>query len=216
MSFKNAKDGIKKIRTGELLSLLTIVTAFVMTVASGLAESMKQSGKNEYYDTVMLIARIALFGELIISALSSILKILGIVQASKDSKKFSSALVFAGLSLAISVVSTFFTKSKTVSDRISPVTGLLNVFTTYFVVTGIQELAEKIKDSALQKECEKSLFYILRAEIGSIVVQILGILFKNNSAVTAISAVAGIVTLVLSLISYLVYLGLLKKAAKAL
>ena len=215
MSFKNAKNGIKKIRAGELLGLLTIVTTFVLTITGGIAENMKEAG-NARYETVVTVARIALFAELFISALSSILKILGIVQASKDSGKFSSALIFAALSLAISVVSGFFTKSKAVSEGIGPITSLLNVFTTYFIVMGIQELAEKTKDSVLQKECEKSLFYVLRAEIASVIVQVISILFKNSAAVTTISAVAGIASLVLSLISYFVYLGLLKKAAKAL
>ncbi|MBQ3384755.1 MAG: hypothetical protein IJG59_06035 [Erysipelotrichaceae bacterium] len=216
MTFKNVKAGLKQLRAGELLILLTIVTGLVFSVAGTYAQQMEKAGNTEAYNTAMTVAAIGLITTMVITALGNIFKVLGILKASKDGGKFSTALAFAALNVALSLAGTFFTKNNLVSDGIRTATSILDVFTTYFVVNGILEVSEKISNTELKNQCEKSIFWILRAEICSAIVQVIGIFMKKNPNLTAIASVVAIAALVMSLISYIVYLKLLKKAAKAL
>ena len=205
MTFKNVKEGLKQLRTGELLILLTIFTGLVLSVAGTIGQQMQKAGNTEAYNKAMTIAAIGLIATMLITALGNVLKVLGVLKASKDGGKFSTALVFAALNVALSLAGTFFTKNNVVSDGIRTATSILDVFTTYFVV-----------NSDLKNQCNKSIFYILRAEVCSVIVQLIGIFMKKNDTLTTIASIIGVVALVLSLISYIVYLKLLKKATKVL
>ncbi|MBR2546465.1 MAG: hypothetical protein IKE93_09915 [Erysipelotrichaceae bacterium] len=216
MTFKNVKEGLKQLRTGELLILLTIFTGLVLSVAGTIGQQMQKAGNTEAYNKAMTIAAIGLIATMLITALGNVLKVLGVLKASKDGGKFSTALVFAALNVALSLAGTFFTKNNVVSDGIRTATSILDVFTTYFVVNGILEVAERIGNSDLKNQCNKSIFYILRAEVCSVIVQLIGIFMKKNDTLTTIASIIGVVALVLSLISYIVYLKLLKKATKVL
>lgn len=216
MTLKNAKAGLKTLRTGELLILLTVLTSLVLSISGTVAEELQKAGQTDAYNTAMAVSAISLVVTMAITALGNILKVLGVLKASKDGGKFSTALIFAALNVALSIAGTFFFKSGKAADGIRSATGIVNVFTTYFVVAGIQDVADKIGNAELKKKCEKSMFLILRAEVCSVVAQAISMFMKNNPAMNTVAGVIGVVALVISLVSYLIYLGLLKKAVNAL
>ena len=216
MKFTNAKKGIKKIHTGEMLELLTTILMIVASGRTSFSEMFQKSGNTNGYNTVMLIASICLIVSLICTGIGSIFKIFGILDASKDEGSFIAAIIFTLLNLALEIGGNVLKQNELLKDIISPLKSLLNVLTMFCIVRGIIIMAEKSNNMSLHGQGRKSMSLILWTELLSIVLQILGRFISSKSEMFVIPAVVGIVTMILALISYFVYLKLLKKAANEL
>ena len=216
MKFVNAKEGVRKIHTGEMLELLTTILMIVAGSRTSVSDMFQKAGNNDGYDTVMWIASACLIISLFCTAIGSVFKVLGIVKASKDEGSFIAAIIFTLLNLALEIGGNVLNQNELLKDIISPLKGLLNVLTMYCIVRGIIIMSEKSNNISLHGEGRKSMSLILWTELLSIVLQVLGRFISTKSEMFAIPVIVGIVTMILALVSYIVYLKLLKKAANEL
>ncbi len=213
MDFSNAKKGLKQLYFGELLELLSAIAVGVMGFAGNMAEGIKETAN---YDKVMSVAAIRLVAAMILTAIASLLKVLGIFKASQDHKNFGSALIFVLINLIMSLMSSLLKKWGISEDTMSLVKGICNTFTMLFVLQGVTALAGKISNAEVEKTGKRAIWYVLAVEVCARAVSILSRFITSKSDLFWIPAVISVVTMILYIISYLVYLKTIRKGSKML
>ena len=216
MSFENARKGLKQVYRGELLELLAAIAGGALSFAGNMAEGVKNAGDTGKYDLFIKVAAIRLVIGMVLTALASLLKVLGISKASSDNKSFGHALIFILINLIVSLGSSLLNKWGISEDTMSLVKGICNTFTMVFVVDGIISLARKVGNETVEKTGKRAVWYILAVEVCAAAVNILAHFITKNSELFWIPAVIGIVTMILYVISYIVYLKTLRKGANML
>ena len=213
MNFENAKKGLKQLYFGEIFELLSAIAMGVMGFAGNMAQGLKE-GAN--YDKAMSVAAIMLVAAMILTAVASLLKVLGIFKSSQDHKSFGSALIFVLINLIISLMSSVLKKWGVSEDTMNLVKGICNTFTMLFVLQGIIALAGKISNAEVEKTGKRAIWYVLAVEVCARAVSILSRFITSKSDLFWIPAVISVVTMILYIISYLVYLKSIRKGAKML
>ena len=155
MTYPNAHNGLKKLLTAEILSIvagfLLLVTGVFTAVSAALAE------KNAVPETVQAVLGIVGLVLLVvfsaIGILTVVLKILGLKKASTDDPAFRTAFFAALISLALSVFEmTLNALSRASVARIfTTAISILDIVIIIFVIQGIQNLAEQLENDKMVK-----------------------------------------------------------------
>ena len=208
MQFPNAFNGVKKIYTAEILGLIgaacAIITA-IMAIVGAAGESLGA------------IAVAGVFGvaSAVLMIISFILNIVGVGRAAKDEPAFKTALYALIIGIIASIVLGAFQSSSFISSLGSTVSKVMEFVASYFICTGIINLADKLNDASVSAKGQRvrSLLVIVWI-ISAVVGLISGIV--NSGAVSVIGGILGIVAAILAIVAYIMYLGLLSKAKKML
>ena len=219
MKFPNAYNGVKKIHTAAVLSLigdLTFVIAAVLAVISG---GMIRSGAAESAVGAMT----GISAGLIVSSIAGgvlaliafILNLVGTILASKDEAFFKTALLFIIVGIVATVLSMAFVNNSIVTDFSLIFVNLAQMLVASYIVQGIVNLASKLNEHSMVKQGGQVRIYLLIAYSVPIAVDLIAIILSlsKKSLLANVFSLAGSA---LSLVVYFIYLTYLKSAKKML
>ncbi len=225
MKFSNVATGVKKIYTAEILSLIAAVCGFVTLIMTILAATSAQGALDGDVTAGsaagMLLGSVGLLifglGTLVLLIIAFIINIQGVSRASKDETdkfNFKTAFYMIIASIVVSVVSGFFSSNEAVNDALTALSSVFELITTFFVLYGIADFAEKIADKDLAAKAKNVI-------TGIAVAQVLAIITKTVSGLLTVtlgqvvSIILAVISLILSLVYYILYLKLLGQAKNA-
>ena len=223
MKFPHAANGVKKIFTAEILSLiaaaLIIVAAVMAFSVVGSVEGYEATKSNAAAAGALVSsAGLLIFGigSLVLSLISFILNIVGVARASRDESAFKIALyaliaglVFTGLSSA------FENLSGPLSGAMSALATVTELIVTLYVVQGIRLLASRLNNREVDNKGQKLYMIIFVVLIIRLIANILVAIFGGRFT-TILALCIFMVSTVLSLVQYIMYLIFLAKAKKML
>ena len=215
MSFPNAAKGVKRIFTAEILGLIsaviTIIAVVLMIITLAAAKANSESG------TIVAGVGTGFFtiAAAVLSLISGIMALVGIINASKDEGAFKTALIMIVVSLCAAIVAAIFSRNATVQSICQIIQNLMGIFVTVFVIKGVTNLADRLNDDDVSRQGRNLLTIIIvvyaLALIANIIVLIFGGMFASVTA-----GVIAVVALVLQIVGYFVYLSLLSKGKNML
>ena len=216
--FPNAHNGVKKIYTAEILSLITAIllaaAAVVGLFAAGLAESGKTEADAATAGAAGGFLLLFLAGG-VLALIAFILNLVGIISAMKDESTFKNALIFTIVGIAASVLASSFSKNETVSSFIQILVNFSELFVSLFVVQGIMALAARMNNSDMVERGNKVRWWlVITFAIPSLIKLISAVLMLKKAE--AVAEVLALVAAVLTLVAYFIYLGYLSRAKKML
>lgn len=214
MKFPNAFRGIKKIWLAELLMLLFVAASIISVVVAVTNSSLvdeKVVLNSSAETTVGLLVIVT--GLLVLVAF--VLNLVGLINARTDDSAFRIALLVTLLGIAASVVQVIWSKNQGLVKWMDTLTTIFSMFATYYVLTGIANLAEKLSDSATKALALKSRTLVEGTFCATAIFKLIINIFKIQETST-IYLILSIVALVLELVSYILYLRALSKGKKML
>lgn len=211
--FRNAYEGIKKIRIAEIISFAASVVSVIGLVmllfgAKGAARETREN-------------LLAIFGFIAIAVLiallvSFVLSLAGLNRARKDEPLFNTAFMLTIGAFAVSVVSGFFSSSSVASSIIAMAANLLMLAATVFVVKGIISLANKLKAHDVAAKGASLLNLIIGVQVLSIVASIFALIFGGIETGAIAGILLNLVSSLLTVVGAVLYISLLTKAQKML
>ncbi len=218
MKFPNALNGVKKIRTSEILSLIVSLLggvggALVLT-SIGSAKTAEQAIANGGGALIGggIVAAIA--G--ILGIISFILQLVGLNAAGKDEKNFRQGFILALVGIVVSVLQTAFASNNLLSSAFELISSVITPIITYLVINGIINLARKLGNDAMVARGMKLFKFIIVGYAISIIIKLIETIFTNNATMQTVVGVLAIVAAVISIIVLVTYLKYLGRAVKML
>lgn len=215
MKFPNAAKGISKIFTSEILAL---IAAIATGVASILAAVMYASAKNNStagaaasgIGTLVLV-----LGASVLLVIALILKIVGVVQTSRDEDSFKMIIYLTIFTLIVAVVAAIFSRVTFLNNIANAVSAIGSFVTTLLIILGIGNLGVQVGNDEVIDKCSSQFKLILGIGIVALLARFFCIFLPTVPAQGIVIALA-VVALVLNIIQYILYLSLLSKAKKML
>ena len=215
MQFPNAYKGVKKIYLAELLMLAVAVLGIaivVILVASGMAADGNIDRLNLTEEQAAIVAGLGLTVSLLM-IIGFILMLVGVINAKKDDSNFRIALYAILLGILFAVINALLSKQYPVIERwLSLATSICSLFSTYFILSGIGSLAERMGDAPVKALADKARTVLCFTFSASYILTLIQG-FLNNST---FSQIINLVGLVLEIVSYIYFLIVLAKGRKML
>ncbi len=226
MAHENARNGIGKVFTAQILQIITVVCTLIAGIASAVvlaaAVSVQSSGEVSAGAAVgggisVILAGLFFITAAVISIIAFILQLVGLNKAGKDNEKLHSAFTLSIVAIIVAFVggivsSLFSTEASWVKSIVDIVALVIGLVITNKVLMGCGEL-----NSSLQEKADKTWKMYMCVIILDIVVALVTIIM-GAMGITAVSAVAYIILIVLDgvldFISYIMFLTFLAKARK--
>ena len=215
MRFPNAFRGIKKIWLAELLMLLAAVVGIILIVVI-----LLQALHRSHFDVVNKAAvetPAAILGIItaLIALVAFVLNLLGLINARKDDAAFKVALLVTVLGIVASAISAIWSTNAGLVKWMDTVLTICSLFASYYVLTGIANLAEQFPDEATKALALKSRTLVEGTFCATAIFKLIINIFKIQDGST-IYTILSIIALVLELVSYILYLRALSKGKKML
>ena len=214
MRFPNAYRGVKKIWLAELLMLLAAIVGIIMVIV------MAANGTMVGEDIVInegVKTPIAVLGIItaVIALVAFILNLVGLINANNDDSAFRIALLVTILGVVASAISAIWSNNETLNKWMDTAITICSMFASYYVLTGIANLAEKMSDAATKALALKSRTLVEGSFCATALFKLIISIFKIQDGST-ISTILAVVALLLELVSYILYLRALSKGKKML
>lgn len=216
MRFPNAANGVKKLFTAEILSLISTVAMIiaiclaVVAAAGSNAQNVTSGTIAAGMGTIILMAAAA-----VLVIIAGILALIGLIQASKDEVAFKTALIATIISLVAAVIMGIFSRYSVVQSICQCIQNIMSVVVTVFVIQGIINLAGRLKEREIAAKGKTLMTILIVIFALAFVASLISAIFGGALAST-IAGIIALVALVLDLIGYIIYLTLLAKAKKML
>ena len=205
MTFPNAYEGVKKIHKAEILSIVGAVLSLVAGILAGITAADPENGAVVGAAILVLIAA----GLMIIAEL---IGIFGVLRASKDEQAFKTALYMLLIGIAANVLVTSVSNNKVVSGIGNALGNVSSILASFYICTGIINLADRLGDSELSEKGKKvrsALIWIWAVSAG---LNLLSAFFTGSEGMATAITVSGILSGLASIIAFFFYVGLLGKA----
>ena len=214
MRFLNAYRGVKKIWLAEMLMLLAAIVGIIMVIV------MAANGTMVGEDIVInegVKTPIAVFGIVtaVIALVAFILNLIGLINANNDDFAFRIALLVTILGIVASAISAIWSNNETLNKWMDTALTICSMFASYYVLTGIANLAEKMSDAATKAVALKSRTLVEGSFCATALFKLIISIFKIQDGST-ISTILAVIALLLELVSYILYLRALSKGKKML
>lgn len=215
MKFPNAAKGISKIFTSEILALIAaIATGVAIILAAATYVSTKTNS-----DVGVAVSGIGFIivaaGASVLTIIALILKIVGVVQTSRDEDSFKMIIYLTIFTLIVAVIAAIFSRNTFLYNVVQAVSSIGGFVTTLLIILGIGNLAAQLGNEEVIDKCSSQFKLILGIGIVSLLSRFFCIFLPTVAAQSIVIALA-IVALVLNVIQYILYLSLLSKAKKML
>lgn len=219
MRFPDAYQGIKKIFTAELLSLIGSLCMIVFAIF-GLVTISAVSADSAATAITGGIG-IIIFGLAggILALIGLIFMLIGTKRASIDEPVFNNAFLYIILSLILTVASTIISSiwSTGIWDNVSTtVANVFSVFATIFIINGVQNLAAKLDRQDMVSKGNTYMILLIIVYAIQIIARIIPAFFGANAATSSAAGALTLVAEIFSLIVYILYMIFLGKAKKML
>jgi len=214
MRFPNAFRGIKKIWLAEMLMLLAAIVGIVIVIVAATNGSMvgEDIVISESVKTPITVLSII---TAVIALVAFILNLVGLINANNDDSAFRIALLVTILGVVASAVSAIWSNNETLNKWMDTAITICSMFASYYVLTGIANLAEKMSDAATKAVALKSRTLVEGSFCATALFKLIISIFKIQDGST-ISTILAVVALLLELVSYILYLRALSKGKKML
>ena len=217
MRFPNAFEGVKKIFTAEILSLIARVCVLVAAIGGLAAVGAVAVADSVDGDSVITVglagAGLAgIFGVAagVIAIIAFILQIVGINKAKADEPAFKTAMIFILVAIAASGVGSIFSGNETLQSIAQIVTDVAGLCVTLYIIQGIKSLADRLNNGAVSAKGNQ-IFLLIAVMYGVVLLANLIGLFAPM-----ISGVLAIVAAVVGIVQYFFFLSYLSQAKKML
>ncbi|MBR5339701.1 MAG: hypothetical protein IK150_06400 [Lachnospiraceae bacterium] len=214
MTFPNAHNGLKKVLTAEILSVvsgfLLLLTGTFTAVAAALAEKSAVTDDTEAVLALISLGLLIAFSA--VGILSIILKIVGLKKAGNDEAVFRNALIAALVSLALSVFEMTLNalSRQSVARIFTTAISVCDIFVVIFVIQGIQNLSEKLDNEKMVKAGQVLMILIAVAYGFKALTMLFPVFFWNEtdflSKVTSSCEIMSALASMVGGILYVVYL----------
>jgi len=215
MRFPNAFRGVKKIWLAELLMLLAAVVGIVLVVVIAANSTLVGEEVIVNEDAVKTPAAILGIGTTLIALIALVLNLLGLFNARSDDAAFRIALLVTVLGIVASAISAIWSNNQGLVKWMDIAITIFSMFASYYVLTGIANLADKYPDDATKKLALKSRTLVEGSFCATALFKLIISIFKIQDGST-IYTIMSIVALLLELVSYILYLRALAKGKKML
>ncbi|MBR3302016.1 MAG: hypothetical protein IKI73_05075 [Firmicutes bacterium] len=218
MEFSNALNGIKKLRTAEILSL---IVALLGAVGGGLvlgavkSTSSVENAVNAGGSAIIGGGLIAVIAG-ILAIVAFILQLVGLNAAGKDETRFRQGFIIAIVGIVVSLLQTVFAKNALLSGVFEVISSVISPVITYLCIDGIINIAKKLGNDEMAERGTKLFKIIIAIYAIVIVIKLLETIFSSGAVVKAISGVFAIIAGVLSIVALVTYLKYLGRAVKML
>lgn len=220
MKFPNAAKGMKKIYTSEILKLIAtifLIAAVIMIVIAVAGGRVGDSIGSALAGGGLIGAGVCVLVWIVLVIVGSILKLVGIINASRDEESFKSALIFWIISVAAMIVSSILiaNNANMAGNLLNTFAELVEVFITIFVIAGGVKLADRLNRGDISTKGSNVLKLIILVNVLSLIAQLVST-FMGGIVVSAVAGVIFLAALLLEVIQYFMYLSFLSKAKKML
>ena len=214
MRFPNAYRGVKKIWLAELLMLLAAIVGIIMVIVMAANGTMvgEDIVINEGVKTPIAVLGIV---TAVIALVAFILNLIGLINANNDDSAFRIALLVTILGIVASAISAIWSNNETLNKWMDTALTICSMFASYYVLTGIANLAEKMSDAATKAVALKSRTLVEGSFCATALFKLIISIFKIQNGST-ISTILAVIALLLELVSYILYLRALSKGKKML
>ena len=222
MKFPNAANGVKKIFTAEILSLIAGICMFVMivllVVALAAANAVSGGSDGAAVGAVASGAGTLVFGigSGVLAIIAFILNIVGISKASKDEESFRMALYAVIGGIILTVIGTAFNNvNGYVSSIMQALQVVADLLVLLYVIQGIRYLSLKLNRPDIDRKGQNLFKIIFVVLVLQFIARIVVIIFGGMAA-SITAAIIALIAVILSVIEYILYLAFLAKAKKML
>lgn len=220
MKFPNAAKGMKKIYTSEILKLIATIFLIAAVIMIVIAVAGGQVGDNigtALAGGGLIGAGVCAIVWMVLVIIGSILKLVGIINASHDEESFKSALIFWIIGAVAMIVSSILIANNTnmAGSLLNTFSELLQLFITIFVIAGGVKLADRLNRGDVSAKGTNVLKLIIVVNILSLIAQLVST-FMGGIVTSVVAGVIFLVALLLEVIQYFMYLSFLSKAKKML
>ena len=214
MRFPNAYRGVKKIWLAEMLMLLAAIVGIIMVIVMATNGTMvgEDIVINEGVKTPIAVLGIV---TAVILLIGFILNLVGLINANNDDSAFRIALLVTILGVVASAISAIWSNNETLNKWMDTAITICSMFASYYVLTGIANLAEKMSDAATKALALKARTLVEGSFCATALFKLIISIFKIQDGST-ISTILAVVALLLELVSYILYLRALSKGKKML
>ena len=189
MQFPNALQGVKKIYKAEILSLIAaacIIIAGLLAIVAAAGESLG----------VVVIAGIFGVASAVLLIIAFIMNIVGVKRASLDEPAFKTAFYVLIIGIIAGIVMGAFQSNSFISGLGNTVSKIMEFLASYYICTGIINLADKLNDSAVSEKGKKVRSMLIIVWLLSAVVGLISGIVSNGSAGSVIGGILAIVGVV--------------------
>lgn len=212
--FTNAYEGVKKIYKAEIFAL---IASILFLVGSILSATSIQAGEETASGSGLLIGGgFIVIAAAILLIIAAILNIMGVNRASKDEPAFKDALIALIIGIVANIVVSAFNGNATVSSIGKSVANVMEILASYYICTGVINLADRLNDRAVSASGKKVRSILMGIWIVAAILNALTTLFGTNETMQVIIGSAAIVAGIISIVAYFLYISLLGKAKRML
>ncbi len=215
MKFPNAAKGISKIFTSEILALIAAIATGVATILAVVMYASAKTNSTAGAAASGIGTLVLVLGASVLLVIALILKIVGVVQTSKDEDSFKMIIYLTIFTLIVAVVAAIFSRVTFLSNIANAVSSIGSFVTTLLIILGIGNLGVQVGNDEVIDKCSSQFKLILGIGIVALLARFFCIFLPTVPAQGIVIALA-VVALVLNIIQYILYLSLLSKAKKML
>ena len=219
MKFPNAYQGVKKIFTAEILSLIGAACMIIFAVFGvvALAGMATASGDTALTGGIGL----AVFGLAggILSLIGLLFLMIGTKRAAQDEPIFNQAYMYILCSLILTVASIVISSIwiyGTWDNMSTTIANILAMIATIFIISGVQNLAKQLNRPDMVAAGNTYMILLIVVYAVQIIVRIIPVFFGANAAASRVVGILSLAAEIASLIVYILYLVFLGKAKKML
>jgi hypothetical protein len=194
-----------------LAAVIGIILIFVIA-ANGTLVGEDEIVINEAAKTPISILGIV---SAVVALVAFVLNLVGLIIARKDDSGFRIALLVTVLGIIASAVSAIWSTNAGLVKWMDTLTTIFSMFASYYVLTGIANLADQIPDAATKALALKSRTLVEGSFCATVIFKLIISIFKIQDGST-LYTILSIVALLLELVSYILYLRALSKGKKML
>ncbi len=221
METRNLSKGLHQVFLSKLINviaaILTIIGLFVMIGGMAMGQAaVLEADSLEVAGAVMGMAGTGVVVGSILSIVGAVLLIIALIlmlvglgNAGKDDARFKTVLLFALISLACSIISSFVGTIPYLPQILKIVATVLDLLVVIFTIQYASDDLEKIGRSELAEFGKKILMVVLIIVIVDLIVSILPMFM------VALATVLSIIALVLQIVYWFAFMIFLAKASRA-
>ena len=215
MKFPNAAKGISKIFTSEILALIAAIATGVATILAAVMYASAKTNSTAGAAASGIGTLVLVLGASVLLVIALILKIVGVVQTSRDEDSFKMIIYLTIFTLIVAVVAAIFSRVTFLNNIANAVSAIGSFVTTLLIILGIGNLGVQVGNDEVIDKCSSQFKLILGIGIVALLARFFCIFLPTVPAQGIVIALA-VVALVLNIIQYILYLSLLSKAKKML
>lgn len=215
MKFPNAAKGISKIFTSEILALIAAIATGVASILAAVMYASAKTNSTAGAAASGIGTLVLVLGASVLLVIALILKIVGVVQTSRDEDSFKMIIYLTIFTLIVAVVAAIFSRVTFLNNIANAVSAIGGFVTTLLIILGIGNLGVQVGNDEVIDKCSSQFKLILGIGIVALLARFFCIFLPTIPAQGIVIALA-VVALVLNVIQYILYLSLLSKAKKML